>query len=373
MRVIPVSQIKVGQVLGQTLYNSRMLPALRPGIAIQENQIRWLCDNGYRSVYVDDGLDLDEPTPLITEDQFAKGSRRIGELFAASKDLMRMEQENTPSKSRELFKLRNHRDELLEDIVEWSGRTITDLSKGGNRFWECSIVKSQPSYPVGHALCTTLISTLMGFEMRLNFKQIQSLFMASILAEVGNLIIPQEILSKQGRLTPDEFEQVKGHCYNSYTQIKSCAEINHLIRLICLEHHERVDGTGYPKGLKDHEINILAKVLTVADAYDAMNSDRSYRQAYMPHKAMELMAMDVGTRYDKDAFAALKKVVIPYPVGTLVSLDDGTCGAVSGRLPGKVDKPIIRLIQGKTLNEPTLLSDLPERRITGIRHTLPDR
>lgn len=371
MRIIPVGQIKSGQKLGQTLYNIRMLPALRPGIILEKNHIRWLAENGYRSVMVDDGIQIEEPKEIISEEQFLRGTRVIKELFTVAESVMRMESGDTSSKTRELFLLRNHRDELLEGLLDWGGRLIVDMSKNGYRLWERSVVKSQETYALSHALCTALISILIGFKMKLNFKQLQALFAGSILAEIGNLTIPKAVLDKQGRLSEEEFELVKSHCYKGYIQIKSCAELNHLIKIICLEHHERVDGMGYPKGLKRENIHLLARIMAVSDAYDAMNSDRPYRYAYMPHKALEILRMSTGFRYDEEVFSALVSVVLPYPVGTLVSLDDGSCGVVSGIKEGIPDDPLIRLFNGNELCEPIPLSDLPGRRIAGIRHAIP--
>lgn len=371
MRVVPINQIKSGQRLGQTLYNARMLPALRPGIILEDNHIRWLSENGYRSVTIDDGILMEEPIGIITEEQFVRGTRIIKELFTVAEAVMRMESGHVSSKTRELFMLRNHRDELLEGMLDWGGRLIVDISKNEYRLWERSVVKSQETYSLTHALCTALIAVLIGFKMKLNFKQMQALFAASILAEVGNLAIPKGILDKQGRLSEEEFEVVKGHCYRGYIQIKSCAELNHLIKIICLEHHERVDGTGYPKGLKREEIHLLARIIAVSDAYDAMNSDRPYRYAYMPHKALEIIGMSTGVRYDEEVFSTLRSVVMPYPVGTLVSLDDGSCGVVSGMLEGMPDKPLIRLFNGGELCKPASLSELQGRKITGIRHAIP--
>jgi putative nucleotidyltransferase with HDIG domain len=148
------------------------------------------------------------------------------------------------------------------------------------------------------------IASKLGLSGELNY----SIALASLFHDVGKCFIPDEILNKPSKLSDEEFTYIKKH--STYSSELLHGKFAEDISKIVEAHHERLDGSGYPKGLKGDEIRIEAKIIAVADSYDAMTSDRAYRNALTPEEAMSELKHCIGTFYDKDIVFALEKILI---------------------------------------------------------------
>lgn len=155
------------------------------------------------------------------------------------------------------------------------------------------IVAQKDPYTAGHSERVARIAMALGHSMGLSQKRIETLHVAGNLHDIGKISVPGEILNKPGRLTPEEFEQVKIHPETGFEILKDIPFQGPVAEIV-LQHHERYDGTGYPRGLKRDETLLEARILTVADTYEALTSDRPYRQA-MPHEqAMAHIIREAG-------------------------------------------------------------------------------
>lgn len=179
--------------------------------------------------------------------------------------------------------------------------------------------------------------------------------------EMGNVAIPEEILYKKGKLTAIEFDILKAHTEIAYQEIRNCNAINNNIKQICLEHHEKLDGTGYPNGLMGDQISFLTKIVTVADSYDALTSDRGFRPAYPPHRALKMLYAQVTKAYDRDVLRKLKKLVVPYPIGTYINLNNGYGQVIQYTLD--YERPIVE-VNGSRID----LSQDEGYEITGLKY-----
>lgn len=167
--------------------------------------------------------------------------------------------------------------------------------------------ESKDPYTAGHQKRVSQLSTAIAKIMKLPEDKIESLKFASLIHDIGKVSIPGEILSKPSKLTKTEFALIKEHpktCYNIIKDIDFPWEIASII----LQHHERLDGSGYPMGLKDKEILLEAKILAVADVVEAMNSFRPYRPALGIDKALEEISMNKGKLYDPEVVDACIKL-----------------------------------------------------------------
>jgi putative two-component system response regulator len=152
-------------------------------------------------------------------------------------------------------------------------------------------------YTKGHSERVTNISILIGEAMKLPPNQIKTLRTGAIFHDLGKIGIYQALLHKPATLSIDELSLIRQHPMIGEKIIKPIA-INEEISNIVVQHHERYDGQGYPNGLKSHEISTLAKIVTIADAYDAMTSSRSYRELYTHKQACEEILRCSGTQFD---------------------------------------------------------------------------
>ena len=152
-------------------------------------------------------------------------------------------------------------------------------------------------------------SKLIALKMGIDEKKAECLRIAAMMHDVGKLLIPKEIIEKPGKLTPEEFETVKAHTiYGDQLLSKSDGEIIKMARVIACQHHERWDGKGYPKGLSGNGIDLYARIVSVADVYDALSSRRAYKDPWTPTDARKEIIENEGTQFAPEVVAAFKEV-----------------------------------------------------------------
>jgi len=162
-------------------------------------------------------------------------------------------------------------------------------------------------YTASHQQRVTRLACAIAKEMRLSEDKIKGIQMAAVIHDIGKINIPAEILSKPGQLTKIELDMVKTHPQVGYDILKTI-EFPWPIAQIVLQHHERMDGSGYPQGLSDDDILLEAKILGVADVVEAMSSHRPYRPAHGIDKALKEISQKKGVLYDPEVVDACLKV-----------------------------------------------------------------
>lgn len=163
-------------------------------------------------------------------------------------------------------------------------------------------------YTRGHSERVAGYAEVITRDMGLPVEMVETAGLAGIVHDIGKIGVSESILVKPGALTPDEFEQVKKHPSIGAKILSHMNTFHHIVPVV-LHHHERYDGTGYPKGLKGEEIPLLSRVLAVADAFDAMMSTRSYRRAYSFSQAKEELKKNAGTQFDPDVVEVFINII----------------------------------------------------------------
>lgn len=169
---------------------------------------------------------------------------------------------------------------------------------------------SKDEYTKGHCERVTEYTMAIGRAMDFDDIDIMHLELAGMLHDIGKLAVPDEIINKEGKLTEQEYEIIKIHPAAGYRMLQDISFLE-TCKSILLQHHERVDGKGYPLGLQDTQINLCSKIISVADAYDAMTSSRPYRKRGLSkEQAIEQLESCKGSQFDKnivDVFIGLLK------------------------------------------------------------------
>ena len=187
-----------------------------------------------------------------------------------------------------------------------------------------STIDARDAYTCGHSQRVGQTAAEIGTWIGLNAEECEQLYLTGLLHDVGKIGVPDRVLLKSGRLTDDEFELIKMHPEIGYRIIAPIAELSFTLPGI-LHHHERIDGRGYPHGLRGEKIHRSARILAVADAYDAMTSSRTYRSAMTPERARAILEEGAGTQWDHEivcAFVALKDASQPAGIAPSPLLDD---------------------------------------------------
>jgi HD-GYP domain-containing protein (c-di-GMP phosphodiesterase class II) len=170
-----------------------------------------------------------------------------------------------------------------------------------------STIAVRDPYTVNHQRRVTQIAGTIGVELELSEERLRHLRMAGILHDLGKIAIPSDLLAKPGKLTPLEFDLLKTHPQVAYNILKPIELPGHTAEII-LQHHERLNGTGYPRGLKGHEILLEARILGVADVMEAMCSHRPYRAALGMVETLEELSKNKGILYDPAVVKACLKI-----------------------------------------------------------------
>jgi HD-GYP domain-containing protein (c-di-GMP phosphodiesterase class II) len=215
-------------------------------------------------------------------------------------------------------------------------------------------IKSFDDYTFTHNINVATISLLIGLALGLPREEMDDLGTGAMLHDVGKLKVPLSILNKDGKLTDQEFAEMKSHPTYGYDILVKSKGISERARMIALQHHEKFQGGGYPKRLKGTEISLFARICAVADVYDALTTDRPYRVAMSPYEAMKILTAGMDNHFDPAVLGAFIRKFSLYPAGSLVALNDGSVGLVLKNNPVSVIRPVIKIVvdsSGRRLKE----------------------
>lgn len=341
MRLLKTQSLTSGMKLGKTIFNERGIVLLSSGVMLTNNMIKRLIELDIPFVYIEDGRTLHiKPNPSLPDKTRNQAVLTIQETFS---------QLNKKQKISDSFVL----EKATKKFTDLVRSILTEVNDNKELLSLLTDVYAYDHYIFTHSLNVALYSLAMGLELKLNQKQMEILGLGAIMHDVGKMMIPTEIILKPGRLTEDEFETMKKHSEFGFQLLRGVHTIPLLVAHCAYQHHERLDGTGYPRGLNGEDIHFYGKIIAVADVFDAVTSNRVYRNALLPHEALEILYSGAGTQFDVKIIEAFRRSVAIYPVGLMVELSDGRKGIVSKQNTGMGERPIIEIIeeQGNVLEK----------------------
>ena len=219
---------------------------------------------------------------------------------------------------------------------------ITELLYKDDLTYNIIDFKNYDSYTFQHCLNVSILSISTGVSLGMSEPKLHELGIAGMLHDIGKMLVPVEILNKPGKLTEEEFAIIKEHPVNAVKQLNNLVS-NDILRAI-ENHHEKLDGTGYPYGRTANNISYYAKVLSVCDVYDALTSDRPYRKSAFPNEVIEYIMGCADTHFDYDILQHFIKIIVAYPIGTFVKLSNGQLAVVVKNYKENILRPLIRII-----------------------------
>lgn len=250
-------------------------------------------------------------------------------------------------------------DGLVEHLTEleyYVENVVHNLAKYKSVLLYLTDIDDANDYLFMHSVNVGLFSIVIGIAMNLSLEELCLLGMGGLLHDFGKTRISPEILNKQGRLTLAEFTEIKKHSSLGYNLLKLDAHLDYRIIFMALQHHERCNGSGYPWGISRNKIHPLARIVAVADVYDALTTDRVYRAKLTSLAATQMINAGDRIHFDHDVITAFNKVAIPYPIGSEVTLNHGVEGKVVGLNSLDLIRPLVSTEQGivNLLYEPAL-------------------
>lgn len=238
-------------------------------------------------------------------------------------------------------------DEFTKETTHITNELMKAIEENEAVAVDVSALKVSDEYTFKHSVDVATISMIVAKKYGLSEKEVYEIGVAGLLHDVGKSKIPTELLNKPDRLTDEEFEFMKQHSLLGYSILKDKDDLTEDILMGVLQHHEKINGSGYPMGVTIEKIGIYAKIIAVADIYDALVTERPYKKAFSQRDAVEIL-MSMTDELDIEALRSFLGSVILYPVGSTVELSNGEMARVVANDPTSVLRPkVVGLRSGK--------------------------
>lgn len=316
---VPTSQLKPGMRLAKDVILSDGRLLLLAGFAIKPLYIRKLEAFNIVNVYVEEGSFT--PIEEFEEERvYSHAAATIKNIFSLAK------KEDTIDVSI----VKDSVSEILQKVIE--NETVMLQLTG---------IRDIDNYTFLHSVDVCIYSTIIGKKLGYCRESLMVLGMGAILHDIGKCKVPIDILQKPDKLTDSEFSEMKLHTIHGCEIIKNSYGLSSIISNIAYQHHEKWDGSGYPIGLTANSIDIMARIVSLVDVYDALTSDRVYKKKELPHIAAEYIKNNSSTLFDPFIVELFINSIAVYGEGTIVLLNTGELGSIiSSRIAGSTRQKV---------------------------------
>ncbi|NLU50765.1 MAG: HD-GYP domain-containing protein [Syntrophomonadaceae bacterium] len=322
---VKVEFLQVGMEVARNIYDSDGNVLLATGMILTDYYIRRLSELGIASVYIKDDVfdSLDEVQDIISEQTRLETIQAVRESFRSLEANRRI---NTRSVKKVV-------DAILDDLLS-NPQILVNLSD----------IRSYDDYTFGHSVNVCALSLLTGITLGYDELRLKELGIGALLHDIGKIRLDKDLLNKPGGFNEDEYNQIKQHTIQGYKILRTYDDIPLLSAHIALQHHERWDGNGYPRALRKEEIHEYARIVAVADVYDALLADRPYRSGYSVNQAVAILTRMSNMYFEPRSLAALVGNIAIYPIGSVVTLNTGEIGMVIDVNRNAPTRPVVRVV-----------------------------
>lgn len=342
MQRISVSHLQPGMILSRNIFSADGLLLLNAGSILNRNYINRLKRLDISSVYVDNSLLTDIEAPeIIQEETRVKAIATVKQSFNKLQTVCRID---------------------IGQLQQVANRIVDETIQNRHTMVHLADIRTHDDYTFGHSVNVCVLAVVTGLHLGYHTDQLRTLALGAMLHDIGKLSVPLEILNKPGRLTEDEMSIMKQHSGYGFSILQQQTDYIPLLAAhIAFQHHEKYNGTGYPRHLKGDHIHEFARIVAIADVYDAITADRPYRKCLPAHKAYEWIMVLSGQHFDPYILSVFLSHIAAYPIGTFVRLTNGEIGVVTKVSPKLSTRPQLRILtdtSGQLLSRPVELEML---------------
>jgi len=356
MKRIDVEQLKPGMYVADLGAGWMEHPFLRNNFAIKdEATIAKIVDAGIRQVYIDPerGLDVDdapthhEVTRQLEEEMARVAAQPVPERRVGVGEEMGKAKKIHAEANRIIHNImsdvRLGEQVQLERVDPVVAKLTESILRNGNALLSLCQVKNKDDYTFLHSVSVCALHVSFCHAVGLDTATIHLAGVGGLLHDIGKVRVPSEILNKPGRLDEKEFEAMKAHVVESKHILDQTSGVSEISIQVAHEHHERYDGSGYPRGIKGDEISPMGRMAAICDVYDAITSERVYHKGMAPHEALRKIFEWSKFHFDPALVQQFLRTIGIYPVGTLVMLESGRIGIVLEQSAANLLHPLVRV------------------------------
>lgn len=340
MRLVSIDSVKPRALLAKTIYDGQGRILLAKGTELHPQYIKRLQELGIWSVYIQDDL-----TAGIEIDDVVSERTRVQVMQTTKEALMKVQAGNSIESKKIREAVSNIMDEILQtqDLIVH----ITDI-------------RSLLDHTFGHSVGVCILSLLTGMAIGYDQLRLKELGTGALMHDVGKAVIPKDIINSPHVLTAEEYKLVQSHAAEGFEILRKSENISSVVAHVAFQHHERFNGKGYPRQLQGHEIHEYARIVAIADVYDALTTDRPYRKRLLPHQVIDMLTDSGDTDFDSEIIKEFIRNIAPYPKGTIVLLSSGHKALVLDVKKEFPTRPKVQLLydsQGRKM-PPNAVADL---------------
>lgn len=323
MRRVSVDNLCEGMELAKTIYTSDGNILLNAGMRLKSSYIKRLKELYITEMYIEDEISKD----IVVDDIIS--------------DEIRFEARVEVRKAMEAIKLGEKlTTRAIRNVVN---NIVDELLYKDNLMINLKDIRSNDDYLFCHSVNVCVLSIITGISLGYDKEKLSQLGIGAMLHDIGKIRIPCEVLNKVEKLTEEDFEIIKKHTTYGYEILGESDDVNAYSKVIALTHHERYDGKGYPLGVSDNQIHEYSKIVSIADVYDAMTSDRVYRKRYKISEAIEYLIGLSNYNFDYNLVRSFIEHITVYPIGTCILLNTKQKAIVVDINRKFPNRPIVRI------------------------------
>ncbi len=315
MRYVRAEHLEKGMVLVYTLYDNNEKILLKANRKLTQNYINRIQQLDIMGVYVFEDDDVEEHKSIVSEQTRLRAIQSLKRLN-------------------------------IDDCIFVANSIVEEIRESESMIVETINLSTYDNYTYTHSVNVNILSVILGVACGLRDDELKKLSQAALLHDIGKTCVPIEIINKPGRLTEEEYAEVKKHPMYGYNMLRDNYDISSVARNAILSHHENEDGSGYPRALTGDKIHLFAKIIHVADVYDALTTKRVYKVAMNPADALEYLMGNAERMFDKELVTTFLEYVAPYPLGVQVELSNGQKALVVKNNRSMLSRPVVRLNSG---------------------------
>lgn len=329
MRIVPI-EYALNRELAEDVYDMQGRILLRKSTQLTDKWLDKLKNAGISSLYINDKYSCNILKPPLSTELKNEMVRTLQNIYAAVirsiRNKERIREENLPA---------------IDKMLELAGHAVYEIVNSPKQYITLTDIKFQEIYTASHSVNVAVLSLLLGVDYGVDHSLHRDLFVGALFHDIGMCGIDEKIFIKNGKLDVAEFLTIKKHPLIGHQIFKEFTFASAYMKNIVLKHHEKIDGSGYPKELRGQEIGVLEKIVAIADVYDAMTSDRVYARATTPYHALKHITDYSRIHFDSHLVDLFIRKVVPYPEGSIVRLSDHTSALVIGVVENDPIRPVV--------------------------------